>query len=48
MNERPIVTKRNEERVRAGETGHHVRYILLISLALVVGLFVLVAVFVRP
>jgi hypothetical protein len=48
MDERPIGTKRNEERVRAGETGHHVRTILLISLALVVVLFFLVAAFVRP
>ncbi len=48
MDERPIVTKRNEERIRAGEIGHHVRTILLISLAPVVVLFVLVALFVRP
>ncbi len=48
MDERPIVTKRNEVRVRAGETGRHVRTILLISLALVIVLFVLVAAFVRP
>lgn len=45
MDERPVVTKQNEERVRAGETGHHVRYILHISLALVILLFVLIAVF---
>jgi hypothetical protein len=44
-NERPIVTKANEERVRSGETGHHVRYILLASLALVIVLFLLIAAF---
>jgi hypothetical protein len=45
MDERPVVTKQNEERVRAGETGRHVRYILQTSLALVVVLFVLIALF---
>ena len=44
-NERPIVTKANEERVRSGETGHHVRYILLASMALVIVLFLLIAAF---
>ena len=48
MGERPVVTKSNEERVRQGETGHHVRHILLISVALVIVLFVLIAIFVRP
>jgi hypothetical protein len=48
MGEPPIVTSRNEERVRQGETGHHVRYILLLSCALVIALFVLIAAFVRP
>jgi hypothetical protein len=38
---------KKEERVRAGETGHHVRYVLHISLALVIVLFVLIAVFIR-
>ena len=42
------MTKSNEERIRQGETGHHVRYILLISIALVIVLFALVAIFVRP
>ncbi len=48
MDERPVVTKSNEERIRQGETGHHVRYILLISITLVIDLFVLIAIFVRP
>jgi hypothetical protein len=47
MDERPIVTKDNEERIRQGETGHHVRYILFASLALVVVLFILVAAYFR-
>lgn len=47
MDERPIITEQNEERVRQGETGHHVRYILLISIALVVIAFALVALFAR-
>jgi hypothetical protein len=47
MDERPIVTKDNEERIRQGETGHHVRYILFGSLALVVVLFILVAAYFR-
>jgi hypothetical protein len=46
--ERPVVTKSNEEQVRQGETGHHLRYVLLISLALVVILFLLIAAFMRP
>jgi hypothetical protein len=46
--ELPVVTKSNEEQVRQGETGRHVRYVLLISLALVVILFLLIAAFMRP
>jgi hypothetical protein len=46
--ERPVVTKSNEEQVRQGETGRHVRYVLLISLALVIILFLLIAVFMKP
>lgn len=47
MDEQPIMTRDNEERVRQGETGHHVRYILLASLALVIVLFILIAAFVH-
>ena len=45
--EAPIVNKSNQDEVRAGETGHHVRYVLIFSCALVIVLFVAVAVFVR-
>ena len=45
--EQPIVTERNKERVRAGVTGHHVRTVLIVSIALVVVLFVVIAI-VRP
>ena len=47
MGEQPVVTKENEERVRQGETGHHVRNILLASMALVIVLFILIAAFVH-
>jgi hypothetical protein len=47
QHERPIVSEANKERARAGETGHHVRYILFGSLALVIVLFIAVAIFVR-
>jgi hypothetical protein len=45
--EAPIVNISNQDEVRAGETGHHVRYVLIFSCALVIVLFVAVAVFVR-
>ncbi len=48
MDEQPVVTKSSEERVRQGETGHHVRYILMTSMALVVVAFALIAIFYRP
>ena len=44
-NERPIVTEANKERVRAGATGFGVRYVLISSLALVIVLFIAVALF---
>jgi hypothetical protein len=43
----PVVTEANKERVRAGVTGHNVRYVLLASLALVVLVFIAVAAFFR-
>ncbi len=46
-NEQPIVTGDNKERVRAGVTGHNVRYVLFASLALVVVLFVAVELVMR-
>ena len=46
--ERPIVTEANEEAVRAGSTGHHVRYVLIASCALVIIAFAIITLFVRP
>lgn len=46
--ERPVVTEENKTAVRAGSTGHHVRYILIASIALVILAWILVEVFVRP
>ncbi len=37
-NEQPVVTESNTTRVRAGVTGHHVRTVLIVSLALVVAI----------
>jgi hypothetical protein len=45
--EQPVVTEANTDRVRAGVTGHNVRYVLFGGIALVVVLFVLVAVVMR-
>ncbi len=45
--EQPVVTESNTTRVRAGVTGHHVRTVLIVSLALVVVLFVAIAIW-RP
>ena len=47
MHKAPIVNKANEDRIRAGETGHYVRYMVIVSCALVIVLFVAVAVFVE-
>jgi hypothetical protein len=46
--ERPVVTEENKVAVRAGSTGHHVRYILIASVALAMLAWILVEVFVRP
>ena len=46
--ERPIVTEANKEAVRAGSTGHHVRYVLIASCALVIIAFAIITLFVRP
>jgi hypothetical protein len=45
--ERPIVTEANKDRIRAGVTGHNVRYVLFGSVALVVVAFAAVALFMR-
>jgi Flp pilus assembly protein TadB len=46
--ERPIVTEANKEAVRAGSTGHHVRYVLIASCALVIIAFIVIALLVKP
>ena len=46
--ERPVVTEENKVAVRGGSTGHHVRYILIASMVLVLIAWALVELFVRP
>lgn len=46
--ERPVVTEENKVRIRQGVTGHNVRYVLFASCALVIVLFILIAIFGRP
>ena len=46
--ERPIVTEDNKDRIRQGVTGHNVRYVVIVSVALVIVVFILVAAIVRP
>ena len=45
--ERPVVTEENKVDVRAGSTGHNLRYVVIASLVLVMIAWVLVDVFVR-
>jgi hypothetical protein len=45
--ERPVVTEENKVAMRAGSTGHHVRYILIGSIALAILAWILVEMFVR-
>ncbi len=40
--ERPVVTEKNEDRIRAGVTGHNVRYVVVIGIALVVIAFIII------
>jgi Flp pilus assembly protein TadB len=46
--ERPVVTEENKVALRAGSTGHHVRYVLIASCALVILAFIIIALFIRP
>jgi hypothetical protein len=46
--ERPVVTDANKTAVRAGSTGHSVRYVLIASCALVIIAFIAIALFVKP
>jgi hypothetical protein len=46
--ERPVVTEANKTAVRAGSTGHNVRYVLIASCALVIIAFIAIALFVKP
>jgi hypothetical protein len=43
-----VVTEENKVAMRAGSTGHHVRCILIGSIAFVILAWILVEVFVRP
>jgi len=45
--ERPVVTEANKDRIRAGVTGHNVRYVLLGGLAIVIIAFAAVWLFMR-
>jgi hypothetical protein len=45
--ERPVVTDDNKVAVRAGSTGHNVRYVLIAGVALAILAWILVEVFVR-
>lgn len=45
--QQPVVTEANTRRVRAGVTGHNVRYVLIGGIALVIVLFVLVDIVMR-
>jgi hypothetical protein len=46
-NEIPIVTESNKDRICGGVTGHNVRYVVIISCALVILAFIVVAFVVR-
>jgi hypothetical protein len=46
--ERPVVTESNKDRIRQGVTGHNVRYVLIVGIALVVIAFVAIAALMRP
>jgi len=48
MHKRPVVNESNQNQIRQGETGHHLRYILMISCALVIVLFVAIAALLKP
>lgn len=45
--ERPVVTETNKDRIRAGVTGHNVRYVLFASMAIVVVAFAAIFLFMR-
>jgi hypothetical protein len=47
-NERPIVTESNKDRIRQGVTGHNVRYVVIVSVALVIVAFIIIAAVIRP
>ena len=46
--ERPIVTEGNKDRVRQGVTGHNVRYVVIIGVALAIIGGIIIAAFMRP
>ena len=46
--ERPVVTEHNEDRIRQGVTGHNVRYVVMVSVALAIIAFIIIAAVVSP
>lgn len=40
--ERPVVTEANKDRIRAGVTGHNVRYVVIAGCALVIVAFIII------
>jgi hypothetical protein len=44
----PVVTEHNEDRIRQGLTGHNVRYVVIVSLALAITAFIIIAAVARP
>jgi hypothetical protein len=46
--ERPVVTEASKTAVRAGSTGHNVRYVLISSCALVAIAFIAITLFAKP
>jgi hypothetical protein len=45
--ERHVVTRANQDRVRAGVTRHKLRYVLIVSIAIVVVAFIAIYLFMR-
>jgi hypothetical protein len=48
MQERQVVTESNQDRIRQGETAHHLRSILIGSCALVILQLIAIAAFFKP
>jgi len=48
MQQQPVVNESNQDQIRQGETGHHLRYILIGSCALIIVLFIAIAALLKP